>query len=310
MNDRAYQKLMALAAQPENMEKTIGYVAEHLGRFLKQRDKVMILFPDEPYAVGHIMKEAVIRCGAQPQFLDGDHRWRTILKTAFLTRSDAIIGTPLTMLGLAKVAKYMSTPLFARNVLVAGYPSQDWMINGIQHGLDCRVWGLYDPGMGTVIAGCGCPGGHIHLWSEQYEVIIADSAGNALPEGKAGRILLSHRDHPEIRFDTGDLGALDTSGCTCGWESPRLIHVDSNNGTDPRLSKMGEDFHYWNSILDCRIFKSRYGIELELVVFPGEQLPKLPECARLVVRAWNPESDEPFPHAYVLKEQHFSQETH
>ena len=310
MNDLAYQKLIQLAARPDNMEKTIRYVATHLGRFLKHQDKVMILFPDEPLSVGHIMKEAVIRCNAQPQFLDGDHRWLTILKTAFMTRSDAIIGPPLTLLGLAKVAKHMGTPLFARNVLVAGYPSKDWMINGIQQGLDCRVWGIYDPGMSTVIAGCACPKAQIHLWSDQYQVSVLDENGNAVPAGNVGRIILSPKDHPEIMFDTGDLGALDLNRCDCGWESPRLLQIDTNNGIDPTLSKLGESFHYWNSILDCKLFRSGYGLELELVVFPGEQLPKFPDCARLVVKAWNPESDEPFPHAYVLKNRIFSRDTH
>lgn len=50
----------------------------------------------------------------------------------------------------------------------------------------------------------------------------------------------------------------------------------------------------WTSILDCRVEKTAAGLELELVVFPGERLPKLPSCARLVVRNWDPDRDVPF----------------
>ena len=88
------------------------------------------------------------------------------------------------------------------------------------------------------------------------------------------------------------------------------MDIDTNNGMDSSLSKLGESLHYWGSILDCRLANTGYGIELEVIVFPGEKLPKFPSCAKLLVRAWNPETDEPFPHAYVLKKRLFSRETH
>ena len=54
-----------------------------------------------------------------------------------------------------------------------------------------------------------------------------------------------------------------------------------------------QQFHAWTSILDCRVVKGAYGLELELVVFPGEKLPKLPSCAKQVIRAWDPDRDAP-----------------
>lgn len=47
------------------------------------------------------------------------------------------------------------------------------------------------------------------------------------------------------------------------------------------------------SILDYRTEQSMYGMELEIVVFAGKPLPKLPTCARRIVRVWNPETDQP-----------------
>ena len=83
MNETAYQKITAMASEPEALEKATEYLASQLSRFLKKRDKVLILFPDEPARVGRLLKEAVLRCEAIPQFLDGDYRWHNILKTAF-----------------------------------------------------------------------------------------------------------------------------------------------------------------------------------------------------------------------------------
>ena len=310
MNELVYQKLTALASQPDAMELATQYIASHLGRFLKRRDKVLILFPDIPATIGALMKEAVLRCEAVPQFLDGDHRWLTILKTAFITRSDAIIAPPLTLLGLAKVAKHRGTPLFARNVICAGYPNKRWMVDGIERGLDCKAWGCYDPGFSAMIAGFTCRECCLHLRDTRYGVRILDEAGNRLPNGKIGRVMLSPIDYPDIQFDTGDLARLEDAPCKCGDPTPRLMDIDTNNGIDPKLSQLGESFHYWGSILDCKLSNTGCGLEIELVVFPGEKLPKFPSCAKLVVRAWNPESDEPFPHAYILKRRLFSPDTH
>ena len=88
MNELAYYKLTALASGEDAIERTVSYLESHLRQFLKKRDKVLILFPDTPATVGRLLKEAVLRCEAIPQFLGDDHRWLTILKTAFVTRSD------------------------------------------------------------------------------------------------------------------------------------------------------------------------------------------------------------------------------
>ena len=310
MNDLAYYKLTALASTPDSLDKAAEYLASHMRQFLKKRDKVLILFPDTPATVGSLMKDAVLRCDAVPQFLEGDHRWLTILKTAFITRSDCIIGYPLTLLGLAKVAKHMGTPLFARNVLIGGYPSKKWMIDSIAQGLDCRVWGCYDPGLSAMIAGFNCPHGHIHLRHKRYHARVQDKDGNVLPEGRNGRVVLTPTIDEDLMFDTGDTGRIDSSPCPCGNPAPRLMDLDTSNGIHPDLSELWESCHYWGSILDCKIANSGHGRELEVVVFPGEKLPRFPNCAKLLVRAWNPESDEPFPHAYVLKRRLFSRETH
>ncbi len=310
MNECAYNKISALASQPEELQQSAEYLVSCLQRFLKERDKVLICFDENKTVLGDLMRDAVLSCGGVPVFLSEDHRWLTLLKTAFISKCDAIIGPPLTILGLAKLAKHMGTPLFARNILVAGYPIKQWMVDGIERGLDCKAWGCYDPGMSTMVAGFTCSRCCLHLRNDRYRVRILDDSDRELPKGKVGRVVLSPACDDELWFDTGDLAWLDETTCECGSDAPRLMDIDTNNGIDPTLSKIGESFHYWGSILDCRLANTGCGLEMELVVFPGEKLPKLPACAKLVLRAWNPEQDEPFPHAYVLKKRIFSADTH
>lgn len=70
------------------------------------------------------------------------------------------------------------------------------------------------------------------------------------------------------------------------------------NGTAPSneepLVALWQELSGWNSVLDCHISKETCGLNLELVVFPGQRLPKLPSCAKLSVRNWNPDEDHPF----------------
>ena len=107
----------------------------------------------------------------------------------------------------------------------------------------------------------------------------------------------------------GDTGRIDPSPCSCGCTSPKIIDMDVMKD-NPELSELGESLLHWSSILDCRIEKTEYGLELELVVFRGEKLPKLPTAAKRIVRAFNPEQDEPFDHLGVLKKRYLSSQNH
>lgn len=311
MYDPAYVKIAELATRPDSLERAINYLETHIRKFLRRRERVLICFAREENTICHIFEQAVLRCGGIPMVLGEDRRWITILKTAFTSKCNAIIGPPLLLLGLGKLARHMGTPLYTRNVVLAGYPSVDWMIEGIRRELDCQVWGCFDPGVGSVVAGfsCGKSSG-IHLRSEEYGVEIIDDGGNAVPEGTIGNVVLYPHSDPQIRFWTGDRGRLDASPCACGCSDPRVTSINMVNIFDSKLSKLGEEFHLWTSILDCRLAECGYGLELEMVVFPGEKLPKLPSFSKMVIRPWDPEKDEPFPHTFVMKKRLFYEENH
>jgi len=76
------------------------------------------------------------------------------------------------------------------------------------------------------------------------------------------------------------------------------------------LADLGQHLHSWTSVLDCRMRRGEYGLELEIVVFPGEKLPKLPSSAKLVVRPWDPKHDTPFFYAPTVKNSDFMWENH
>lgn len=304
MDREAYWKIVEKSLETDARERSVAYLTEHLSHFLKEGERVLICFlGHEEGGLGWLMEQAALRCGAVPVIWGPDYRWKTLLRQAFYSRASAIIGPPLIILGLTKLKKHNATPLYIRKVITAGYPCMDWMIDGIVKGLDCEVGGCFSMGQTGAVAGfaCGRSWG-IHLREEEYGVDIVDENGGSVPEGEKGEIILYPKSDPTLRYPMGDRGRLVTQRCRCGSTSPRVMDLTPGISIDPHLVELGQYLQSWTSILDCRLEKGESGLEIELVCFPGEKLPKLPTAAKLVVRPWNPKNDEPFWYVPTMKD--------
>lgn len=294
MEHPALMKLVELGREPDALEATIAYLTESL-RFLKAREVVLICFPRQGAdSLGSMLEQAVLRRGAEPILWEKDFRWKTLLWLAFSNRATTVIGPPLVVLGLVKIARFKGTPLYVRKVITAGYPCMDWMIEGIIKGFDCGTGGCFTPG-GRLVSGFSCEKSRgVHLRDQEYGVDIVDENGKTLPAGEMGDMILYSKKDPTVRYPMGERGRLELTPCPCGCKSPRLMDMSPGKSTDPDLEPVGQHLQSWTSILDCRMKKGTYGLEMEVITFPGEKLPKLPSCAKLVVRPWEPDEDEPF----------------
>lgn len=302
MNRESYEKIVARSMEPQIQEKTIQYLTEHLKRVLRRQERVLICFQEHTKGdLGWLMEQAVLRCGASPVVWGPDHRWKTLLRLAFSTKASTIIGEPLLALGLVKLMRVYATPLYVRRFVSAGYPSLSWMTQGIRHGFDCACDGCFGLGITGAVAGFSCGRGRdVHLWDSEYGVDILGDDGRLLPPGELGEIVLYPRERPELRLPTGEFARLVTQSCACGRREPRLADFRPGRTQDAGLIAIGEELQKWTSILDCRMRKGESGLEMELVVFPGEKLPKLPQVAKRVVRPFDPETEEPFWYVPVL----------
>jgi hypothetical protein len=290
----------------------VEYLQQNMSKFLKRGEQMLICFPNpEPGSLGAALCDAVTRCGGIPELWGPDLRWKGLLRQAFSRKIKAIAGPPLILLGLTKLARAMGTPLSVRNVLLTGYPATDWMLEGIISGLDCQIWGCFGPGLDGVVSGfsCGKSKG-VHIRNDIFRFEIVDQDGRPLPEGMMGNIALTPVSGRGERRIMREHARIDSTACTCGCTSPRLMDIGPGYGVDTTLYTLAESFHKWTSILDCRLEKGEYGLELELVIFPGEQLPKLPTCAKRVIRNWDPEIDEPLAVIPDWRKLYISQENH
>ena len=294
MDHPAYVKLMEYASTPEALSASVEYIAEHL-RFLKPNDSVLICFTrNQPNEVGSLFEKAVLARGAIPVFWEKDYRWKTLIRQAFQNNVTTVIGPPLVVLGLGKIARYKATPLRVRNIVLAGYPSLHWMRDGIMECFDCELRGCFTPGS-RLVCGFSCeniPG--IHLRDEKYCLEVIDDQGNPCADGEIGDMILMDQQDPSVRLPIGERCKIDRSKCRCGATGIQLLELQPGNSSDLQLDSIVQELISWTSVLDCRLRKGDQGLDLELIVFPGEKLPKLPNTARQVVRPWDPEKDEPF----------------
>lgn len=70
-----------------------------------------------------------------------------------------------------------------------------------------------------------CPSGGMHLSAEDIVVETVDPAGQPVPPGQAGELVvteLSTAEFPFVRYRTGDVGVLDDARCPCGRGLPLL----------------------------------------------------------------------------------------
>ncbi|MGB3223331.1 MAG: AMP-binding protein [Desulforhopalus sp.] len=70
-------------------------------------------------------------------------------------------------------------------------------------------------------------GGHVH--PELMLVEVIDDEGNILPDGEPGEVVvtpLGVEGFPLIRFRTGDIARLNSSPCSCGWQTKRLGPIE------------------------------------------------------------------------------------
>lgn len=277
---------MTLAKKKENYEQTVSYLKQKLSVFVRPQEKVLLCFDDAgAYSMGALMERAVSELGASPVLWGSDQTWQALLRQAFFSRATTIVGEPLLVLGLTKLSKATGTPLRIRNVVLAGTPSERWMVEGIHKGLDSKSWGCYDPIPGLVVGGfsCACRYG-IHIRTDAVSV----------KKGDDGRILISPVSDPELWYATNHRARIVHEPCACGDPSPVLTDFQLIKEPDSALDGLQEALLSWSSILDYRAVRTENGLELEVIAFPGERLPMLPSCAKRHVRPWIPKHDVPF----------------
>ena len=289
-----YQRILEQETTPEALEATVAYLSEKMKPFLSILEPVLICFPDEgPASLGGIFKEAVIRCEAKPVFWGPDFRWQELLRIAFETHANTVVGHPMVVLGLMKLARATATPLYIYDLIVCSDPFSRWIVEDLKKGFDCRVWGCYAVHSGPIVAGFSCiQEAGVHIRGDLFSPFLhRDSERTEMTN--RGKLCFSYAKDPELIYDPDQTVLLHSHACSCGCDEPRVVDANSISEDDITREMLENKLLTWSSVLDFCTEKTEYGLSLELVIFPGESLPKVPSVAKLLVRPWKQE-DIPF----------------
>ena len=193
------------------------------------------------------LRDRVLRSTLLPAFQMSPEKLDGFIQRIRHLRPKMLFGYPSALSHLARHARARDIPLDGLGVKVAFvtaerlYDEQRALIGA---SFACPVANGYGARDAGFIAH-ECPQGGMHITAEDIIVEIVDAAGQPLPPGASGAIVITHlasADFPFIRYRTGDVGALDPAPCPCGRGLPLLQKVEGRS-TDFVVAQDGTVMH-------------------------------------------------------------------
>lgn len=162
-------------------------------------------------------------------------------------RPRMLFGYPSVIAQLAGYAREQGIAMDDCGVKVAFVTSEklyDWQKSLVSEVFSCSVANGYG-GRDAGFIAHECPQGGMHVTAEDIVIEIVDPAGNVLPAGVLGEVVVTHlrtKAFPFVRYRTGDMAILSKTACPCGRGLPLLEDV-AGRSTDFIVTKEGKVLH-------------------------------------------------------------------
>ncbi|MGK5023179.1 glycosyltransferase [Janthinobacterium sp. RB2R34] len=201
-----------------------------------EREVVLWGSPIELHAQDRLrrLRDWLLRSTLLPAFAMSPARVDGFICRLQRLRPRMLFGYPSALCRIASHAGAHSVPLDDLGVKVAFVTSErlyDEQRTQIATAFGCPVANGYG-GRDAGFIAHECPHGGMHITAEDIIVEIVDTAGQPLPPGSLGEIVVTHlatRDYPFIRYATGDVGALGVNACACGRGLPLLQKIEGRS---------------------------------------------------------------------------------
>ena len=236
-----------------DLERTVRLYTAGLGELIFPGSVTLIGFPfSGPFGLGELIAEAVTRLGAWPLRLGPGLSYGEYRNILVREQPDTFVGMPVQLLSLLRVCGRGSL----RRALVSGDACPDSVISGCESILGSRLfphYGSREMGMAGAIT---CPAHEgMHLRETDVIAEIIDPAGNVLPHGETGELVITTvgmEALPLIRYRTGDYTRILPSPCPCGSEVIRIDRLQ-RGGEEGLLSRLDDAMFRLPELADYRI---------------------------------------------------------
>jgi phenylacetate-CoA ligase len=194
-----------------------------------------------------LWRDRLMRTELMPAFEMSDEKVDSFIARIRARRPHMLFGYPSAISHIAQRAERRGLSmgdLGLRVVFVTSERLYDHQRALISRVFNCPVANGYG-GRDAGFIAHECPAGQMHITAEDLVVEIVDEAGQVLPDGQSGEIVVTHlatRDYPFIRYRTGDVGRLSRQPCSCGRGLPVLEAIEGRS-TDFVVARNGTVMH-------------------------------------------------------------------
>ncbi len=213
-----------------------------------------------------MLRDKLMRTQLLPAFELTDAKLDAMLATIRSTRPRMLFGYPSALSHIARHAQQRGQRMDDLGIRVAFVTSErlyDDQRASISQVFGCPVANGYG-GRDAGFLAHECPSGGMHLTAEDVVVELLDSAGQPVPVGEAGEIVVTHLatgDFPFIRYRTGDVAVMDHRRCACGRGLPMLKEIQGRS-TDFVVAQDGTVMHGLSLIYVLRDLPSVQGFKI------------------------------------------------
>lgn len=193
------------------------------------------------------IRDSVFRTKMLPAFEMSEPKMMEFIETIAQTKPKMLFGYPSAISKIADVARSRNRRMDNLGIEVAFVTAEklyDEQRRNISTVFGCKVANGYG-GRDAGFVAHECPHGGMHITAEDILVELLDSAGNPVPMGSPGEIVVTHfasQEFPFIRYRTGDIGMFDAQPCACGRGLPLLKEIQGRS-TDFVVAANGTVLH-------------------------------------------------------------------
>ena len=235
-----------------DLENTVQLYMAGLGELIFPGSVTMICFPfSGPFGLGELIAEAIRRLGARPLKAGPFLTYGEVAGLLAHEEPDTFVGMPAQLLSILRFCGKGSL----ERALVSGDACPDSVKAGCEAILGSRLFPHYGSReMGMAGAICCQANEGMHLRENHILAEIVDEAGNALPEGEWGELVITTvgmEAMPLIRYRTGDTARILPGPCPCGSAVRRLDGI-RRQSAGISMAALDDILFSDENIVDCR----------------------------------------------------------